>query len=207
VSPVRYELGSYIPEDDILLVTAVKTFNLTRQNSSLPSHQDRVKAPRMDSLDSIRTREIHTLWCTRTAGLEEPREPTADPEARQTENRSYTAHSGCNSIIQLNARHQRKPPEVSSATTYHRTAEYRDLTHGRIPMTSRHREFVNGACCFCKQNSLRSSSPEALAFLRASGRRCRTHKRVPGRIYAGPCLTAHSSLTPLGAATADPALS
>jgi hypothetical protein len=29
VSPVRYELGSYIPEDDFFIVTAVKTSNLT----------------------------------------------------------------------------------------------------------------------------------------------------------------------------------
>jgi hypothetical protein len=29
VSPVKYELGSFIPEDDIFIVTAVKTSNLT----------------------------------------------------------------------------------------------------------------------------------------------------------------------------------
>jgi hypothetical protein len=29
VSTVGYELGFYIPEDDILIVTAVKTSNLT----------------------------------------------------------------------------------------------------------------------------------------------------------------------------------
>jgi hypothetical protein len=30
VSPVKYELGFYIPEDGILLVTSVRTSNLTR---------------------------------------------------------------------------------------------------------------------------------------------------------------------------------
>jgi hypothetical protein len=29
MSPVKYELGFYIPEDDIFIVTAVKTSNLT----------------------------------------------------------------------------------------------------------------------------------------------------------------------------------
>jgi hypothetical protein len=29
VSPVKYELGFYIPEDDFFIVTAVKTSNLT----------------------------------------------------------------------------------------------------------------------------------------------------------------------------------
>jgi hypothetical protein len=33
VSPVSYEIGSYIPEDGIFIVTAVKTSTLTRLNS------------------------------------------------------------------------------------------------------------------------------------------------------------------------------
>jgi hypothetical protein len=45
VSPVRYELGFYIPEEDIFMITAVKTSNLTRYYQYAPTHCHREYLP------------------------------------------------------------------------------------------------------------------------------------------------------------------
>jgi hypothetical protein len=39
VSPVRYELGSYIPEDGILIITAAKTLNLIYRDIYVCDHE------------------------------------------------------------------------------------------------------------------------------------------------------------------------
>jgi hypothetical protein len=42
VSPVRNELGSYIPEDDTFIVTAVNTSNLTQYDEIFPQLEQRL---------------------------------------------------------------------------------------------------------------------------------------------------------------------